>query len=330
MNPPVPALDGAHFRSALGAFATGVTIVTTRNAQGRDVGLTANSFNSVSLDPPMVLWSLSKNAASLPAFVGNEHFAVHVLAADQQPLSDRFARRGADKFAGLPVTRGAGGVPLLDGCSARFQCRTAFRHEGGDHVIFVGEVLAFDHFDRPPLVFHGGSYAEVLPQQGPGAVAPPPPPGAGAEAAAEVESSFRKDYLGYLLGLASMQLHRAVRARCVQLGLSDEEYYILSVLMARPDSTRAEVRRLLAVSGEGLHDSVVDGLVQRGLVMAPAAPDSPLHLSEAGRHVAIELFAAAKAAEAQAASALDFDEAKLLKELLKRVIGSNLDPADGR
>ena len=103
-----------------------MTIVTTRNAAGEDIGLTANSFNSVSLDPPMVLWSLARKSLSLPAFLESGYFAVHVLAATQEDLSLTFATRGANKFAGLPVTRGAGGIPLLPDCSAVFQCRTAF------------------------------------------------------------------------------------------------------------------------------------------------------------------------------------------------------------
>lgn len=160
------------FRNALGAFATGVTIVTTRDAQGRDVGLTANSFNSVSLDPPMVLWSLAKGSRSLPAFLAASHFAVHVLAADQEELSIRFATRGAGKFDGLRVERSPEQVPLLPGCSARFVCRTAFRHEAGDHMIFVGEVETFDHSDLPELLFHRGRYSLAVPK----ASSPVPPP----------------------------------------------------------------------------------------------------------------------------------------------------------
>src|SRR5690554_165565 len=140
MSQPIE-IDSRQFRSALGAFTTGVTIVTTCDQEGHDVGLTANSFNSVSMNPPMVLWSLDKSSRSLPAFMENDHFAVHILAADQQPMSDRFASRGADKFAGLETERGAGDVALLDGCSARFECETAFRYDGGDHIIFVGNVV---------------------------------------------------------------------------------------------------------------------------------------------------------------------------------------------
>jgi 3-hydroxy-9,10-secoandrosta-1,3,5(10)-triene-9,17-dione monooxygenase reductase component len=114
----------AQFRQALGAFATGVTIVTTRDESGQDVGLTANSFNSVSLNPPLVLWSLSRAARSHPAFARCEFFAVHILAVDQEALSTRFATTGADKFQGLDIARGAGGVPLLGSCAARFVCRT--------------------------------------------------------------------------------------------------------------------------------------------------------------------------------------------------------------
>ena len=160
------------FRDALSAFATGVTIVTTRDRHGRDVGLTANSFNSVSLDPPMVLWSLAKSSRALPTFLEATHFAVHVLAADQEKLSLRFATRGADKFNGLDIARGREQIPLLPGCSARFLCRTAFRHEAGDHMILVGEVEDFDHSDRPELLFHRGRYALAVPK--PSTPSPPP------------------------------------------------------------------------------------------------------------------------------------------------------------
>ena len=153
-------LDGRAFREALGAFTTGVTVVTTRGEQG-DVGLTANSFNSVSLDPPMVLWSLGKNASSLPAFRAASHFAVHILSENQQELSNRFATRGIDKFADTEVMRGPDDVPLLNDCAARFVCRTEYQYEGGDHIIFVGEVLDFSHWERSPLLFHGGKYGRI-------------------------------------------------------------------------------------------------------------------------------------------------------------------------
>ncbi|PZT90499.1 MAG: flavin reductase [Citromicrobium sp.] len=153
--------DPQAFRSALGSFVTGVTIVTARDGSGQPVGLTANSFNSVSLDPPMVLWSLSLNSGSLPVFRKAESWAVHVLAADQRPMSDRFATPGVDKFAGLDLADGPEGAPLLDGYAARFGCRAHFEYEGGDHAIFLGEVIDFDRRDADPLIYHSGRYARV-------------------------------------------------------------------------------------------------------------------------------------------------------------------------
>ncbi len=140
-------------------FATGVTIVTTRTPDGEPVGLTANSFNSVSLDPPLVLWSLSQAAASLPAFRAGSHYAIHVLATDQRELAERFAARGADRWRGLDSQAGAGGVPLIPGCAATFECFNRSRYDEGDHVIFVGEVerCSWRH-DASPLLFHGGRF----------------------------------------------------------------------------------------------------------------------------------------------------------------------------
>lgn len=140
-------------------FATGVTIVTTRNAQGQPIGLTANSFNSVSLDPPLVLWSLSRAAASMPAFANGSHYAINVLAADQKALAERFASRGVDRFAGVEHHSGISGAPLLEGAAATFECFNRSRYEEGDHVIFVGEVERCQHHGgMSPLLYHGGRF----------------------------------------------------------------------------------------------------------------------------------------------------------------------------
>ncbi|MCZ4303371.1 flavin reductase family protein [Zoogloeaceae bacterium G21618-S1] len=152
-------IDARQFRSALGHFATGVTVITTRDLDGAPVGVTVNSFASLSLDPPLILWSLAKKAYSVAAFEANEHFAVHVLASNQQALSDRFARAGTDKFADLPVSTGLGEVPLLTHCAAVFQCRTECQYDGGDHIIMIGRVERFTTEDRPPLLFYRGRYA---------------------------------------------------------------------------------------------------------------------------------------------------------------------------
>jgi flavin reductase (DIM6/NTAB) family NADH-FMN oxidoreductase RutF len=142
---PLPAKPAARvlaqeFRAALGMFATGVTIVTARTAEGDLVGLTANSFNSVSLSPPLVLWSLARTAGSLPVFSAGSHYAINILAADQRALAERFATKACDRWQGVAFTDGAGGAPLIDGAAATFECFNRSRYEEGDHVIFVGEV----------------------------------------------------------------------------------------------------------------------------------------------------------------------------------------------
>lgn len=152
-------IDTKEFRSALGRFTTGVTVVTTLDSDEAPFGVTASSFNSVSLDPPLVLWSLAKTAQSIDAFSRSGHFAVHVLVADQEPLSTHFARSGGDKFSSLEWEKGLLGSPLFAEYVSRFECRTLHQYEGGDHIIFVGEVVDFDQQDGKPLVFHQGAYA---------------------------------------------------------------------------------------------------------------------------------------------------------------------------
>ena len=154
-----PAFSPLEFRAALGMFATGVTIVSARAPTGELVGLTANSFNSVSLDPPLVLWSLSQRSLSLDAFATGTHYAINVLAAEQQELALRFAAPVGDRWTGTAWRPGVTGAPLIDGAVAHFECFNRSRYEEGDHVIFVGQVEHCDH--RPgaaPLLFHGGRF----------------------------------------------------------------------------------------------------------------------------------------------------------------------------
>lgn len=150
-------------RQVLGSFVTGVTIITTVDADGKPHGLTANSFSSVSLDPPLILWSQSRSAPSHPVFSGCERFAVNILADEQVELSNRFAKGSADKFAGTPVHAGLGGVPLIDGSAAHLECRLVNSYPGGDHVVFIGEVERIERHPRRPLVFGGGKYMVAQP-----------------------------------------------------------------------------------------------------------------------------------------------------------------------
>ncbi|WP_296942321.1 flavin reductase family protein [uncultured Massilia sp.] len=150
--------DSAHFRQALSQFATGVTVITTRLADGSFRGLTASSFNSVSLEPPLVLWSLSNAANSLPIFSGNSHYVINVLSAGQEDLARRFSRRGEDPFAGTGYTLSRTGQPILEGAAAWFECHNRSRYPEGDHVIFVGEVEDCAADPQAALLFHGGRF----------------------------------------------------------------------------------------------------------------------------------------------------------------------------
>jgi 3-hydroxy-9,10-secoandrosta-1,3,5(10)-triene-9,17-dione monooxygenase reductase component len=158
-------MDAQHLRLALGRFSTGVTIVTCVDGQDQRVGLTVNSFNSLSLDPPLVLWSLRAGSASLPAFAASGRFAVNVLSEAQVDLSRRFAARGEDKFAEGLWALGEHGSPVLAGCAAVFECLTHAQQAIGDHTLFIGRVLACAETALPPLVYQGGHYhllGEVL------------------------------------------------------------------------------------------------------------------------------------------------------------------------
>ena len=160
-RPSASEFDTQHFRAALSQFATGVTVITTRDESGGFFGLTASSFNSVSLTPPLVLWSLGGQSRGLPLFSGNSHYVINVLAADQAALAERFASRKEDRFDGVDYELSRTGLPILRGVSAWFECHNRSRYPEGDHVIFVGEVetCAFDR--KPALVFHGGRFAEL-------------------------------------------------------------------------------------------------------------------------------------------------------------------------
>ena len=157
--------DPAALRIALGRFATGVTIVTCLDAQGAPVGLTCNSFNSVSLSPALVLWSLSLRSPNLSNFLQAPHFAINILADDQQSIAERFAQPMADKFGGVTCAAGKLGSVLIDGAAAHLECRNETRYYSGDHVIFIGHVLHYAYRDCAPLVFWAGRYTRLSPAQ---------------------------------------------------------------------------------------------------------------------------------------------------------------------
>lgn len=296
MSPPT----AVSLRRALGSFATGVTVVTAQGKAG-DVGVTANSFSSVSLEPPMVLWSLRKASASLAAFTESGAFTVHVLAAHQQTLSDRFARAAGDKFAGLAVKRGVGGAPLIDDCAARFQCRLAFQYDGGDHVILVGEIVEFEHSDHPPLVFHGGRY---------GAITAKVPSGA-------AEDANDAGALMELVGRVYHGLFINARQEFARRGLSEESFFVLRILGRSEPLAFDAVAQILSSAGRRLTSDVTQDLQQRGLIASAAADQ--LAITNEGRRVLVELTAVRLSSEQAALANLDRSEIAVIKDLLRRL-----------
>lgn len=159
----LPALpfDSTTFRRTMGMFATGITVVTARARDGSLIGLTVNSFNSVSLTPPLIVWSLATNSTVREVLESCTHYAVNVLADDQEVLSNLFASKAADRFAGVDWEPGLGGAPILAGCCAVFEVRNSIRYPGGDHVVFIGEVERCDRSEREPLLFFNGRYRRL-------------------------------------------------------------------------------------------------------------------------------------------------------------------------
>lgn len=157
----ITTIDPKLFRSILGSYATGVAVVTCRDNQGRPAAMTINSFASLSLSPPMVLWSIDKTSDQFAAFQEAEFYAVNVLSDGHQKLSGHFATSHPDKFDGIEYTEGLAGMPLLPDCCASLQCRIVTRYEAGDHVILIGEVLDMAKADRRPLIFHNGCYGTL-------------------------------------------------------------------------------------------------------------------------------------------------------------------------
>ena len=258
MNPPTlkpidaskAELDPREFRQVLGTFTTGVTIITARGEDGTPAGVTANSFNSVSMDPPLVLWSLAKKSNSLPTFSSASHWAVHILAHHQDGLSSHFARSvsGQEKFNGVQYETGLGNAPLLSECTARLQCRTTNIYDGGDHIILVGEVLTFDKCDTPPLVFQRGNYAIATSTAQPAVI----PSG-------EDPRNFGEESpIIYLLSTAYLHFSAKLRDAAERMNLNAIEHLILNALGARDRRTYHELITLANYAGTNIGPDAIN------------------------------------------------------------------------
>ncbi|WP_397475012.1 flavin reductase [Pusillimonas sp.] len=304
--------DAKALRQVLASFATGVTIVTTNDTSGEPVGITANSFSSVSLSPPLVLWSLAKSAFSRSAFESNGYWAVHILAHDQEGLSNRFARSGENKFAGLALESGINDLPLIPGCAARLQCKTALQYEGGDHIIFVGEVVQYEAISASPLVFHAGRYAMAVQN-------------AQALSLSKVMKNpsigHTEDYIGYLLWRAYFQFFAKLRDYLAQQDIAPVEYYLLCALAVHDGRTLEEINEVNVLSGAAATRETVASLREKAFICTRIEGGKVhLHLTEEGYLRSRALMSQARELENEAELAIGAGDTLALKSLLKKLI----------
>jgi flavin reductase (DIM6/NTAB) family NADH-FMN oxidoreductase RutF/DNA-binding MarR family transcriptional regulator len=303
---PVP------FRQALGQFPTGVTVVTAM-AGDHPVGMTANSFSSVSLDPPLVLWSVAKSSPSHGPFVEAEAFAIHFLGADHGDLAMRFGRRGSDKFADIKHAPGVTGAPLIDGLAPIFECRTWARYPGGDHTILVGEVVRFVERNHDPLVFHSGELRRI--------------DNALRRAPQLASGSFARNYLSYLLARASFNVSRDFHARLKEWDLTVPEWRVLACLMDVEGLSVGELAAMALMKQPGL-TKVLDRMERDGFLKRQGAADDrrrvTLHLTAKGRDRVKPVQAAALAHEAELLKQFSDSERATIKHALDLLIDSGM------
>jgi len=305
-NPSPSAIEPRALRRALGNFATGVTIVTA-SAGNRRVGVTANSFNSVSLDPPLILWSLAKQSGSYAVFQVASHFAVNVLAEDQLALSNQFARPATERFAGVAHYTGLGGCILLEGASASFECETFQILEGGDHWILIGKVVAFADHGRSPLLYHQGSYASVLPH----------PTLALRER--EIPSQTRGklvDHLYYLMTQAVHRYQQAYEPAQLATGWRPGEARLLMILDADHHTTLPDLTLEADMPGHEVQQTL-DLLRSRGLVEQGA---HGYRLTPAGAQQAHSVWTLAQRQQETIFARFTPEQLNAFKDVLKGVI----------
>lgn len=305
-----PAIDAKAFRRALGNFATGVTIITARAPDGSTVGVTASSFNSLSMDPPLILWSSMKEARSCAVFESATHFAVNILAADQMQMSNHFARQQPDKFAGIDHEEGLGGAPLFPGCAGRFQCESYAKLDGGDHWIFVGRVVGFDDFGRAPLIFHQGSYGMVY--NHPDAFGDTGAAGTGQTGVGRIGNH------GFFLMLQAVRAYQArYQPKMAALGLSVIEARILLVLNDLAGLTAEQLVTHLHTPETEAHAALVN-LEDRDFV---AQDGESYALTEAGQAQADRCWRVAEAHADEAFAGLEPGQVETFHQVLRHLIG---------
>lgn len=316
----LPPTDSAHFRDCLSRFATGVTIVATRDGDGRHVGLTVNSFNSLSLDPPLILWSLGARASALEIFKGRRYFSVSVLAVDQVDTALRFASRVPDRFAGVGIHEGIEGIPLIDGALAWFECERLTQLRHGDHWLFIGEVKRCAMDEGSPLVFRHGEFAVSDPMSRPG--------GAGSVAAdaGSLEPGakpFYEEYLPYLLARAGHQLAAGFDHQLRRHGLGLLSWRVLAALTVRDQWTVGELADV-CLARQPTISRLLDRLEGQGYVSRHPDPLDArrvrVALTDSGRERIAPVMTEASAFNLNVLASYSPESLTLMKQLLKDLI----------
>lgn len=298
------AIDTKALRRCLGSFATGVAVITTRH-EDRDWGVTVNSFTSLSLDPPLVLWCLARSSRTYRAFTSADHFVVNVLAVDQVAVSNRFAFRSNQEFPNdISIRRAIGGVPVVEGVCSHFQCRSANVLDGGDHVIIVGEVVDFAGSGREGLVYRAGQYAVADAH-----------PTVVAQSRDRLGAGFLDSTVRPALEDITRRFESFFDEELRESGITSKESQILGLLLSSGPLTSEAIANQTLVSGSFLQETL-ESLRSKELI---ALDRSLHHLTESGRLLAASVAERLRAYKAKALGPLAVAEAASLQRTLARL-----------
>ena len=304
-----PGGDSRGFRQCLGQFSTGVTVVSADH-RGVRAGVTANSFSSLSLDPPLILWSINKTSRAFPVFSAAKHFAVNILAEDQVQVSQRFSSKEEDKFATIDWYRGQNGAPLIRGTAGRIECTTEALHEGGDHLLIIGRVTRFEREERRSLIFSQGRYSIGLDHP----VLRPDT----ATAGSKLHSA--ETTLGALVFKAHLVSSRSFDAGRAALGLSIGEGRVLYVLSEHDALPIDALVGYANLPGQTIEDALADlsakGAVQRDISGA-------VSLTAKGRELRATVRERSRAREAEMLEPIAPDHLAIAKDVLASFVGQS-------
>lgn len=306
----LPTIDGKELRNALGNFATGITVITARSDNGETIGITANSFNSLSIDPPLILWSLDKRSLSYPIFSVVKYFSINVLASDQMDISNHFATQQKDKFSSIDYEAGLGGAPLLKGCVARFQCSTKDIIDAGDHWLFIAQVEAFDTHTKSPLCYHKGSYSMLSPH--PVTIKP----GGTAKQNARGNTKQLNNNILYLMLTAVQAYQQNYTPRQEALGLNS---MAARIIMNISDREPMNIRMLTEYLPAPIIDIEANLLTLESEGYLEISDDKKYLLTDKGQHQAARYWALVNQYQTELLNEYSEDEISAYKKILQGI-----------